>query len=100
MFICVHDVSYVRYSLIIQNFATSKVREKWSKTEKFIGAFFSINLTKKYKERGEILFTFAGTKSLTLNLKLCKVITTRNLTKMPQKVCTKLFLHKIHKYML
>ena len=54
-----------KYCLIVQDFATSQVYEKWSKTPSdFIigGAFY-------------MFYTFAGMTSDTLNAKRCNFIT-------------------------
>ena len=64
-----------RYSLIVQDFATSQVCEKWSKTlQNFIIGFFSIKVTKNSKKtRGDMFYTFTSLMSHTLNAKLREI---------------------------
>ena len=76
-----------RYSLIVQDFATSQVRERWSKTPSnfIIGGLFSIKVTKNAKKtRGDMFYTFASITSHTLNAKLCNFKTSWNLMKSSQ----------------
>ena len=65
-----------RYSLIVQDFATS--RKKWSKTSQnfIIRGAFSIKVTKNAKKtRGNMFYTFTGMTSHALNTKFCNFIT-------------------------
>ena len=68
-FMCVTSIT-PRNNLTIQNFATSKAHEKWSRPHRTL-FFFSINLTKNAKKtRGKMFCTVASMTSLTLNSNL------------------------------
>ena len=89
----------LRYSLIIENFATSWVRKKYTKNAiKLIRRFFLHKSNKKCKKTtGEMFCIFAGTTSLTLNSKLYNFITSRNLIKTPQNYAQGSFSIKLTK---
>ena len=82
-----HDLR-VRHNLIIQNFTTSWIHNKWSKRPKnceLCKRFFSLNKQIYAKKtRNKILYIFAGIMSLTPDSELYNFITSWELITTPQ----------------